>query len=98
MSRGSALELSKRAFRRELRGARRVRAACTRVRAVAFSCRMSSSKGRGYVGVWYVVRGESIRWHYNLLAGRVRRSRVDGGDRLASAAAEGGVFLCRIRS
>jgi hypothetical protein len=99
MSRGSAIELSKRAFRRELRGARRVRAACTRREKMAFSCRMASSSGRGQVGVWYVLEGTSLRWIYNVRAGRLRRVRVDGGERLASAAgAKGPAFVCRIRS
>ena len=99
MSRSSAIELSKQAFRRELKGARRVRAACTRREKMAFSCRMASSKGRGQVGVWYVLEGTSLRWIYNVRAGRLRRLRVDGGERLASAAgAKGPAFVCRIRS
>lgn len=98
MSRGAAIELSKQALRRELKGARRVRAACARVRSAAFSCRVASSKGRGRVGVWYFLEGAGLRWRYNIDAGDLHRRRVDGGERLAAVASQGGALVCRLIS
>ena len=85
MSRGSAIDLSKRALRRELKGARQ------RARGLPGAAgwlQLPPGLEQGPRPRGGLVRAErgSLRWHYNVPGPDVRRLGVDGGERLASAA------------
>ena len=98
MSRAAALDLARQAVRRNFRRPGRVRRACVRRRALAFSCVVAFRGGRGAVGVWYRVSSGRITWVYNLSAGRLRRVRVRGGERPVTAADVGPALFGRIPS